>query len=206
MPSEFVHIVDDDADVRNSMAFLLRSAGFGVQTYESAAALLETVSTLRGCIVTDVRMPGMTGLDLQRRLGALGNTLPVIVITGHGDVPLAVEALKAGAVDFIEKPFPPEVILSAVRSAHERYRARTEQDAGKADILAKLASLSPREMQVFEGITAGKSNKEIARDLGISPRTVEVFRANVMLKMQASSLSDAVRMALVGGVLPTSKA
>jgi two-component system response regulator FixJ len=131
--------------------------------------------------------------------------LPVIIITGHGDVPLAVEALKAGAVDFIEKPFQPEAILSAVRSALERYRAQTDQESAKADIVGKLASLSPREKQVFEGIASGKSNKEIARDLGISPRTVEVFRANVMAKMQAPSLSDLVRMALVAGVLPTIK-
>ena len=205
MPPELVHIVDDDADVRNSVAFLMRSAGLEVRTYESAAALLDVATTLTGCIVTDVRMPAMTGLELQQRLKTMDVSLPVIVITGHGDVPLAVEALKAGAVDFIEKPFLPEMILSAVRVALERYRSTADQEAAKGDIAAKLASLSRRERQVFEGIAAGSSNKQIARDLDISPRTVEVFRANVMAKMQATSLSDVVRMALVAGVLPGGK-
>lgn len=206
MSPERVHIVDDDADVRKSLAFLLRSAGMDVKTYESAKEFLAAASALgHGCIVTDVRMPGMSGLELQRRLQELEIRLPVIIMTGHGDVPLAVEALKAGAADFIEKPFQHEVLLAAVRSALDANRAQKNRDAEKDDILARLESLSPRERQVFDGVVAGRPNKAIAIDLQISPRTVEVFRANLMIKMQAEGLSDLVRMALVTGALQMTK-
>lgn len=199
---ETVHVVDDDADVRSSVAFLLRSAGLEVFTYESGAALLDAMTNIvGGCVITDVRMPGMSGLELQQKLKSLKAGLPVIIITGHGDVPLAVEALKAGAIDFIEKPFSQEVMIAAVRSALERRKLDSNSDAEKSQIAARLESLSPRERQVLEGIVAGKPNKAVANDLDISPRTVEVFRANIMTKMQATSLSDLVRMALVAGVL-----
>jgi two-component system, LuxR family, response regulator FixJ len=201
MRSDLVHVVDDDAEVRNSVAFLLRSAGMEVRTYESAAALLDKLPTVNGgCVVTDVRMPEINGLELQRRLRAAGATLPVIVITGHGDVPLAVTALKDGAVDFIEKPFKQEVLIAAVRSALQRSRIQTDEAGQKAGIAARLALLTPRERQILEGIVAGKPNKVTARELGISPRTVEVYRANVMTKMEAGSVPDLVRMALAGGI------
>ena len=204
MQSNLVHIVDDDAEVRNSVAFLLRSAGMDVRTYDSGAALLDALPTLAGgCVITDVRMPGMNGLELQRRLKAAGATMPVIVITGHGDVPLAVEALKDGAVDFIEKPFKQEMLVSAVQAALQRSQRQTDEAGQKAGISARLASLTPREQQILEGIVAGKANKVMARDLGISPRTVEVYRANVMAKMAAGSVSELVRMVLAVGKLPT---
>ena len=200
---ELVHVVDDDADVRNSVAFLLQSAGLDVRTYESAAALLAAAATLKsGCIITDVQMPAMSGLELQRRLRASQVTLPVIVITGHADVPLAVEALKAGAVDFIEKPFEHSVLLAAVRSALHRSWNEIDEALQKSQVVARLASLTPRERQVLDRLVAGKTNKAVAQDLEISPRTVEVFRANIKTKMQAASLSELVRLAILGGVLP----
>jgi two-component system response regulator FixJ len=152
-----------------------------------------------GCVVTDIRMPQIDGLELQRRLHAQGSKLPVIVMTGHGDVALAVEAMKAGAVDFIEKPFDDEVLLAAIRTALSRQAEDSERAARKAMIQDRLKALSEREREVLEGLVAGKANKVIAYDLGISPRTVEVYRANLMTKMQADSLSALVRMALVEG-------
>ena len=194
--NQVVHIVDDDEAVRQSLAFLLSSAGLAVRLYDSAAAFLAGLASIQdGCLITDVRMPGMTGLELLRQLRAKAGSLPAIVITGHGDVPLAVEAMKAGAIDFIEKPFNEEAILNAVRRALDR-----GADAGNgnaAAVAAKLSLLSERERQVLEGLVAGHPNKTIAYDLGISPRTVEVYRANLMTKMQAGSLSDLVRMALI---------
>jgi two-component system response regulator FixJ len=146
-------------------------------------------------------MPEMSGLDLLRRLRELAVKMPVIVITGHGDVPLAVEAMKSGAVDFIEKPFDDEVLLASIRGALDTQHHEGRQDAERVDIQDRIASLSVRERQVLEGLVAGLPNKTIAYDLGISPRTVEVYRANVMTKTKASSLSELVRMALIGGVL-----
>ena len=203
MPSECaVHVIDDDNAMRDSLAFLLKAAGVEVQTYESAMAFLDRLPKLQaGCIVTDVRMPGMSGLDLLRRLRELGNSMPVIVITGHGDVPLAVEAMKAGAADFIEKPFDDEVLLASVRASLTTQSNDNEHQAARATIAGRLAALSARERQVLEGLVAGNPNKTIAFDLGISPRTVEIYRANVMTKMEARSLSDLVRMALVGGII-----
>jgi two-component system response regulator FixJ len=203
MPLEnLVHVIDDDDAMRDSLAFLLRSAKVDTRTYESALTFLDTVNEISGgCIVTDVRMPGMTGMEMIRRLRELKITLPVIVITGHGDVPLAVEAMKCGAADFIEKPFDDEVLLTAVRSALNVQAADQERQAERSAIDARLALLSPRERDVLEGLVAGQPNKIIAYNLGISPRTVEIYRANVMTKMEAASLSELVRMALIGGVI-----
>ena len=198
MTSEtIVHIIDDDDAVRDSLAFLLESADMAVRTYESAVRFLEQSSGLeRGCIVTDVRMPDMTGLDLVRHLNAQGSSLPVIVITGHGDVPLAVEAMRAGVVDFIEKPFDDELMLTALRRALDISRNHAEEASERRDIAQRLARLSTRERQVLDGLVAGQANKVVALNLGISPRTVEVYRANLMTKMRASSLSELVRMTL----------
>lgn len=193
-----VHVIDDDADVRQSLAFLLSTAGLAVRVHDSAVAFLKVLPEIgEGCVVTDIRMPGIDGLELQRRLGELKRHLPVIVMTGHGDVPLAVEAMKAGAVDFIEKPFDDEIMLSAIRSALARHADDRERDARAAMIQERIARLSDRERAVLERLVAGKANKMIAYELGISPRTVEVYRANVMTKMQADSLSELVRMALL---------
>jgi len=195
-----VHVIDDDEAMRESLAFLLDTAGFTAKTYESAVEFLEQIEALpEGCIVTDVRMPELSGLDLVRRLNALGLKHPVIVITGHGDVPLAVEAMKAGVVDFLEKPFNDETLLAAIRMALSGQERLQQQDSDKLRFEATLAGLSPRERDVLTGVVAGKPNKIIAYELGISPRTVEVYRANVMTKTGAGSLSELVRMALLAG-------
>lgn len=204
MPSDtdIVHVVDDDEAMRDSMAFLLRAENFQVQTYADAADFLTALPQIKvGCVVTDVRMPGMSGIELLQRLRELKVSLPVIVVSGHGDVPLAVEAMKTGALDFIEKPFDDDVFLRAVRTALSAQAVDSQRQAQKATINSRLESLSNREREVLEGLVAGHPNKTIAYDLGISPRTVEIYRANVMEKMQARSLSDLVRMALVGGLL-----
>jgi len=199
MPSDAaVHVVDDDVAVRKSLAFLLASEGIPVRLHESASAFLdEEMKGEAGCIVTDVRMPGIDGIELIRRLKARGVTLPVIVITGHADVPMAVEAMKEGAVDFLEKPFGDEAFIATVRDALSRHERNSHQGAQIAQIQARFEALSERERQVLDGLVAGKANKVIAYDLGISPRTVEIYRANVMAKMQAKSLSELVRMALL---------
>jgi two-component system response regulator FixJ len=197
--ADLVHVIDDDDAARDSLAFLLRTAAMNVRTYASALAFLPAIQAQpQGCIVTDVRMPDMSGIDLLRRLRELNIELPVIVITGHGDIPLAVEAMKSGAVEFLEKPFDDDVILTAIRSALGRSREQGSRAAEKAEIMQRLTSLSQRERQVLDGLVAGLPNKTIAYDLGISPRTVEVYRANLMTKMDANSLSDLVRMALIG--------
>jgi two-component system response regulator FixJ len=192
-----VHIVDDDEAVRQSLAFLLSTAGIPVRVYESATSFLAALATLQaGCLITDVRMPDMTGIELLQRLRAKDIKLPVIVITGHGDIPLAVEAMKSGAIDFIEKPFAEEAIIRAVRSAEDRAKKLGRRSEEDAEVVARVASLSERERQVLDGLVAGNANKIIAYELGISPRTVEVYRANVMTKMQAKNLSELIRMAL----------
>jgi two-component system, LuxR family, response regulator FixJ len=201
MPNErTVHVIDDDDAVRDSLGFMLRAAGMEVRAYESAAAFLAFLpKDINGCIVTDVRMPGVSGMDLLARLRELNVELPVIVVTGHADVPLAVEAMKLGAIDFIEKPFDDEAILASIRMALDQHVEDDRRSAKKAEIQQRLALLSGRERQVLDGLIAGHPNKIIAFDLGISPRTIEVYRANVMTKMQAATLSDLVRMALIAG-------
>jgi two-component system response regulator FixJ len=192
-----VHVIDDDDAARDSLAFLLENAGMEVRTYGSARAFLEQSIPAADCLITDIRMPEMSGMELLRELSRRGIRLPVIMITGHGDIPLAVEAMRLGAVDFIEKPFQDETLLAAVRGANARRGQTSQIDAERATIMARLGSLSARERQVLHGLVAGQHNKAIAFDLGISSRTVEVYRANLMNKMNASSLSELVRMAVL---------
>ena len=204
MPSEkaIVHVIDDDEAIRQSLAFLLQAAKLEVKTYSSAMAFLDALpDAAAGCVITDVRMPGMSGVDLLRRLKELKIGVPVIVITGHGDVALAVEAMKAGAVDFLEKPFDDDVLLASVQSALKRQDGETKRHTERLEIEGRLAGLSNRERDVLGGLVAGRANKQIAFDLGISPRTVEIYRANLMNKMKAGSLSDLVRMALIVGIV-----
>ncbi|HEU0162823.1 MAG TPA: response regulator FixJ [Rhizomicrobium sp.] len=198
MDNRIVHLIDDDEDVRRAVAFMLGTTGLAVRVYESASAFLaQDGRGLSGCIVSDVRMPGVDGLGLMRALKERGQDIPVVIMTGHADVPLAVEAMKAGAVDFIEKPFTDDAMLAAVAVALGR--AGTGRDSGLDDVRSRMASLTPREREVLDGLLAGHPNKTIASDLGLSPRTVEVHRANVMTKMCASSLSELVRQALLAG-------
>ena len=204
MPSDkaIVHVIDDDEAMRQSLAFLLGTVGMEVQTYESAVAFLDVAPTVKaGCVITDVRMPGLSGVELLRQLQERKLGIPVIVITGHGDVPLAVEAMKIGAIDFLEKPFDDEALLASVRSALTQLDQDQKRQAERSDIEGRLAALSNRERDVLQGLVAGLANKQIAYDLGISPRTIEIYRANLMTKMQAASLSDLVRMALIAGIL-----
>ena len=200
MSEPIVHLIDDDEPVRISLGFVLEMADLPAKTYASAQEFLAVAEGLtEGCIVTDVRMPEMSGLELIRRLRERGVTLPVIVITGHGDVPLAVEAMRAGVVDFIEKPFDDEVLLRAVRSALDAQVRADEQNIERQRFEQMLSTLSGREKDVLRGVVAGKMNKVIAHELGISQRTVEVYRANVMSKTHANGLSELVRIALLAG-------
>ena len=197
-----VHVIDDDEALRESLAFLLRAAQLEVKSYSSAKAFLDTLpDESLGCVITDVRMPDISGIDLLRRLKELKIGVPVIVVTGHGDVALAVEAMKIGAADFFEKPFDDDLLLASVRSALREQEGKKKRYAERAEIESRIAALSPRERDVLTGLVEGRANKQIAFDLGISPRTVEIYRANLMNKMQADSLSDLVRMALVAGML-----
>jgi two-component system response regulator FixJ len=197
MDSAIVHIIDDDDAVRDSLALLLDTAGYGARTHASASDFLALAPSLGGgCILTDVRMPDLDGLALQRRLTEAGVTTPVIVMTGHADVPIAVAALKAGAVDFLEKPFDDERLIAAVQAALATSQAARRQVEAAADITARLANLTPREREVLNLLVEGHPNKVIAYDLGSSPRTVEVHRARVMDKMGARSLAELVRMVL----------
>lgn len=198
-----VHIVDDEEPVRKSLAFLLGMAGFAVRMHESATDFLAAAPGIRnGVLVTDLRMPDMSGVELLRNLLSAKATLPAVVITGHGDVPMAVEAMKAGAIDFIEKPFEDVVIIEAIQRAAEQLADKPTEADDVSAIQSRLECLSERERQVLSGVVAGLPNKSIAYDLDISPRTVEVHRANVMAKMQAKSLPQLVRMALVAGFGP----
>jgi len=197
-----VYVIDDDEAMRDSLDFLLGSADFDVTLFESAQQFLDAVSGVGfGCIVSDVRMPGIDGIELLKRLKASHSTLPVVIMTGHGDVPLAVEAMKLGAVDFLEKPFEDDRLIGMIDAALRRAESSARSEAVTVDIAARIATLSPRERQVMDGLIAGLSNKMIARDYDISPRTIEVYRANVMTKMQAGSLSELVRLAIRAGVL-----
>jgi len=196
MAEAVVHVIDDDEAMRDSLSYLLDSAGIAARTYESAVEFLSGIDSVRaGCIVTDVRMPEMSGLDLIRRLRNQGIDLPVIVMTGHADVPLAVEAMKAGALEFLEKPFEEEVLLHAIQIAL-RGGPPGQDPTEKKRLQAIFKALSPREQQVLDGVVAGKLNKVIAFELGISPRTVEVYRANMMSKTGAHGLSELVQMVM----------
>jgi len=197
MTDGVVHVIDDDAAMRDSLAFLMEAADLQALTYDSAVTFLDALPAPgAGCILTDVRMPEMSGLELIGRLKELGVALPVVVMTGHADVPLAIQAMKAGVHDFIEKPFDDEILLGAVRSALAIGRDQSARADETAAIHARLRSLSGRERDVLQGLVDGHPNKIIAYELGISPRTVEIHRANVMTKMAAGSLSELVRMAL----------
>ena len=196
-----VYVIDDDDGARHSLEFLLDCAGLEARGFPSADDFLAVGPPLdHACIVTDVRMPGMNGIELAQALHARGCGAPVIVITGHADVPMAIQAMKAGVADFIEKPFDDDAILGAVRSAIARQAGRDELGAERDEILERIATLSPRERDVLAGLVAGHANKVIAYDLDISPRTVEVYRANAMIKMGAKSLSDLVRMTTIAEV------
>jgi len=200
MSDAVVHLIDDDEAIRTSLAFVLEMNDLPAKTYASALEFLEVAESLEsGCVVTDVRMPEMSGLELVKRLKERGVTLPVVVITGHGDVPLAVEAMRAGVIDFIEKPFDDEVLLRSIRMALDSCAETDAQAQERKRFEEMLATLSPREKDVLRGVIAGKMNKVIAYELGISPRTVEVYRANVMSKTKASGLSELVRIALLAG-------
>ena len=196
-----VFVIDDDNAVRESLRALLESAGIDVDTFVSGQEFLESYDPERwGCIVLDVRMPSENGLELQARLRAKRIDLPVILITGHGDIEMAVSAMKAGAVDFIEKPFTDEAILGSIQRAFEIARRALYQDFSSEEVARRIASLTPREREVFDKLVLGLASKVIAQDLKISPRTVEVHRARVMHKMQARNLSHLVRMALSVGL------
>lgn len=203
-----IAVVDDDGAVRDSLRLLLLTSGYQVAAFSSPLDFLTSEAPERcACLVVDVRMPEMTGLEVQERLVAAGRGIPVIVMTGHGDVPLAVSAMKAGAVDFIEKPFEEEVLLTALHTALSRPRtaavaATITEEGPSADMLDRLSALTPREQDVLQGLVDGKPNKIIAFDLSISPRTVEIHRARVMEKMRADSLSQLVRLALAAGIRP----
>ena len=198
MAEAVVHIIDDDEAIRDSLTFLLESVAMTALTYDSAITFLTQIDRLApGCIVTDVRMPNMSGLDLVRRLTELGVAYPVVVMTGHADVPLAVEAMKAGAVEFLEKPFEEEALLRAIRTALRDKPPAREDRAEKQRLLTIFDALSSREREVLNGVIAGKINKVIAFDLGISVRTVEVYRANMMSKTGAHGLSELVQMVML---------
>jgi two-component system response regulator FixJ len=197
-----VYVIDDDEAMRDSLDFLLGAADFRVSLFESALNFLDALSALDfGCVVSDVRMPGIDGIELLKRLKAGGSLFPVVIMTGHGDVPLAVEAMKLGAMDFLEKPFEDDRLIGMIEAALKRAEPGVKNEAATLEIQSRIASLSPRERQVMDGLIAGLSNKLIAREYDISPRTIEVYRANVMTKMQAASLSELVRLAMRGGAL-----
>ena len=193
---QLVHLVDDDPAIRRSVGFMLKTSGHQVESYESGEALLKEAAGLeQGCILLDIRMPGMDGLEVQQSLQEKGVTLPVIIMTGHGDVSLAVKAMKAGAVDFIEKPFEKDALLSSLREGFERISRKEATGDRQRDAEVRLQVLTPRERDVLNGLAQGLPNKTIAYDLGISPRTVEIHRANLMTKLSVRSLSEALRIA-----------
>jgi two-component system response regulator FixJ len=201
-PKAAIHIVDDDPAIRDSLATLLESLDYRVFSHDGAGAFLGANPQEADCLIIDVRMPGMDGLELQAELTRRGLRIPVIVMTGHAEVPLAVRAMKAGAVDFVEKPFDQAILVGAMERAIEIGRQVGQNQKLDAAVTARLAQLTPREREVLEALVAGKPNKIIAFDLNISPRTVEIHRARVMEKMAARTLSDLVRMALSAGISP----
>ena len=197
-----VYVIDDDEAMRDSLNFLLDSADFDVTLFETAVRFLDVLPNLGfGCVVSDVRMPGLDGIELLKRMKSGHSTFPIVIMTGHGDIPLAVEAMKLGAVDFLEKPFEDDRLIGMIEAAIRQAEPAAKSEALTNDIAARIATLSPRERQVMDGLIAGLSNKLIARDYDISPRTIEVYRANVMTKMQANSLSELVRLAMRAGLL-----
>jgi two-component system response regulator FixJ len=198
---KLIHIVDDEEAIRKSAGFLLKTAGYAVETWPSGVEFLKEAGKAEpGCVLLDIRMPEIDGLEVQRTLAERGITMPVVIMTGHGDIDIAVRAMKAGAVDFLEKPFERATLLGAIEAAHERL-ADTENVAARArDAELRLGALTPRERDVLDGLAKGLPNKTIAYDLGISPRTVEVHRANLMSKLDVRSLSDALRIAFAAGL------
>lgn len=201
MSSRTVFLVDDDEAIRHSASFMLRHAGYAVKTYPDGISFLEQVSEEHsGCILLDVRMPGMDGLAVQNALNARGINMPVIILTGHGDVPVAVEAMKGGAVEFLEKPYEKRALVSAIENAFVLLDNQSADDKRSVDAKAKLTNLTPREMEVLESLVAGLTNKGVAQALSISPRTVEIHRAHMMEKLQAESLSSALRIAFLAGI------
>jgi two-component system, LuxR family, response regulator FixJ len=197
-----VYVIDDDDAMRDSLDFLLSAANFHVTLFDSAHHFLDALSSIEfGCVVSDVRMPGIDGIELLKRVKASTSLFPVVIMTGHGDVPLAVEAMKLGAADFVEKPFEDDRLIGMIDAALKKAEPGLASEAITLEIASRIASLSPRERQVMEGLIAGFSNKLIAKEYDISPRTIEVYRANVMTKMQAGSLSELVRLAMRAGVL-----
>ncbi len=196
-----VFVVDDDQAIRRSLKWLIESVGLQVETYASADEFMRSYYPGRaGCLLLDVRMPGMSGLELQEHFARNDIHIPIIIITGHGDVPMAVRAMKAGAIDFIDKPFNDELLLESIRNALAIDQQQREFQSRRAEIATRLAHLTPREHEVMEMVTEGRSNKEIAMDLGVSAKTVEVHRARVMEKMEAGSLAELVRMVMAAGL------
>ncbi len=207
MPKErVVHIVDDDDSVRRSAAFMLRHAGFQIESHVSGVAFLKAAKTApRGCVLLDVRMPEMDGLEVQAEMAATGIDMPIVVLTGHGDISIAVKAMRAGAVNFIEKPYEKEQLLAALDDAFARFDRTKGKEMLASEAQTRLASLTGRERDVLNGLVTGYPNKTIAYDLGISPRTVEIYRANMMEKLRVRSLSEALRIAFIaeeGGAAP----
>ncbi|MEI9928826.1 MAG: response regulator FixJ [Sphingomonas sp.] len=201
MEKRLIHLVDDEEAIRRSASFMLRTSGFDVKTYASGVAFLKEVRGMEpGCILLDVRMPEMDGLEVQRELRARGVALPVVVLTGHGDVSIAVQAMKDGAIDFIEKPFEKAKLLAAIDAAFARLDGAVEALASEREAAVRIAALTAREQDVLRGLVRGHPNKTIAYDLGISPRTVEVHRANLMTKLEVRSLSEALRIAFAAGL------
>lgn len=198
---KLIHIVDDEESIRKSASFMLRTSGFDVQTYSSGVAFLkEAKNALPGCVLLDIRMPEMDGLEVQAAMNERGIALPVIVLTGHGDISIAVQAMRGGAVEFLEKPFEKAQLIAAIEMAFDRLQRKSEAMASEREAAVRIAVLTAREQEVLRGLVKGNPNKTIAYDLGISPRTVEVHRANVMAKLQVRSLSDALRLAFAAGL------
>ncbi|GGO94833.1 response regulator transcription factor [Stakelama pacifica] len=196
-----IHLVDDEESIRRSAGFMLRTSGFTVETYESGDAFLKVAKDAEpGCILLDIRMPGMDGLEVQQALAERGVTMPVVMLTGHGDVGTAVRAMKQGAVDFLEKPFEKQAVLTAIDMAFARLHKTADEDVAEQEAKVRIARLTAREQDVLAGLVRGHPNKTIAYDLGISPRTVEVHRANLMTKLEVRTLSDALRIAFAAGV------
>jgi len=197
-PTPTVFVVDDDPAIRESLRWLIESVGLNVKVFATAHEFLEGYDpSSAGCLVLDVRMPGMSGLDLQNELAARKINIPILIITGHAEVPVAVRAMKAGALDFIEKPFSDQLLLDRIRRAIEKDTEFRRTHSQQAEVAARLALLTPREREVMDLVIAGKANKVIASELGLSPKTIEVHRAHVMKKMQVESLADLVRLGML---------